>query len=296
MKPLLIDKLKGNPKLLIIIFYLTKFIVSILSYKIFQVENIIGRHKIMNTLAYDPYIKLAQKMKTELMAFNTQWNYFFIISDHSSYNTMMLTHEGNVPFHLLYIIKSFSEKPIFIDVGAHHGSYILAFHQYCKMIVAIEANPLNYSFLRHNLALNKIDNCISINCIVTSHDGFADLYTSELSVLHSIKKSRVGEPKQKIRIPAYKLDTLLIGKLALDRIDIIKIDVEGAEKEVLIGMHTIINRFKPILVIEVFQRNYKTIRGYLNSHGYDYKIIYESIDPITNEKYFYLLARCIKEK
>jgi len=70
MKSLLIDKLRGNPKLLIIIFYLTKFIVSILGYRILKVENILKRYKIINTLAYEPCIKLTQKMRTKLIAFN----------------------------------------------------------------------------------------------------------------------------------------------------------------------------------------------------------------------------------
>jgi hypothetical protein len=51
-------------------------------------------------------------------------------------------------------------------------------------------------------------------------------------------------------------------------VDWIKIDVEGAEYEVLLGLEETLSRFKPKLIIEVWSKNIENVKALLNRHGY----------------------------
>jgi len=64
------------------------------------------------------------------------------------------------------------------------------------------------------------------------------------------------------------LVNLLIKRRVLKRVDLIKIDVEGAELDVLLGATNTLSRFKPILQIEVKKDNEEVVLSLLEKHGY----------------------------
>jgi hypothetical protein len=69
--------------------------------------------------------------------------------------------------------------------------------------------------------------------------------------------------------------------------DLLKYDVEGAELEVLMGaMNTLIS-YKPRLIIEVWDTNFKNIIAFLQKIGYKCEII----EQYTLEKYFNIYCR-----
>jgi len=276
--------------MLAFLFQLLNFSISIIIYRIIKVKEFTVRKIVLNLLVYKPLLRLARRLNKDLLIYNSRWKYYFTPTDSSSYNIMMLSHEGDVPIILFKVLKN-REKAIFIDVGAHQGAYTLAFSPYCSLIIAIEAHPRNYEMLERNLKTNKVNNVLAINCAITSHEGKVILYSSQFSDLHTIHPLRIKTSKEKIEVPAYSLDTLLLEKLNLEKVDVLKIDVEGAEVEVLRGMNKILDKLKPILVVEVFSKNLERVNNLLKTHNYRYEIIYESVGPITNEKYFYLLAK-----
>jgi hypothetical protein len=84
---------------------------------------------------------------------------------------------------------------------------------------------------------------------------------------------------------------LALRELKLNKIDLVKIDAEGAEVEILEGMKETIERYKPILIVEVFQRNLEKTLKLVRKYKYNViKRIYESTDPLTKENYIYLLV------
>lgn len=54
----------------------------------------------------------------------------------------------------------------------------------------------------------------------------------------------------------------------LSRLDWIKIDVEGAECEVLCGLKETISKYKPKIIIEIFYENFEEIKRFLDKNGY----------------------------
>jgi FkbM family methyltransferase len=117
-----------------------------------------------------------------------------------------------------------------LDLGSNVG-YSL---QYFRMrfpearIFGVEPDPANFEHLRRQAAL--AGNATAMPVAVAKHDGsvtfFVDPHRGQSSSMH-----RRQERQTEVRVEAYSLDSL-VQTLALDRIDLLKFDIEGAEMEV----------------------------------------------------------------
>lgn len=194
------------------------------------------------------------------------------------------------------IIDHFNTKQgdIVVDVGAHMGKYtIIASKQVGAngKVIAIEAHPGNYDMLNHNIKLNGLTNVIPLNYAVYSKETKIKLflpdeesgYTMHHSVMFNYLSSKYplqGKDNEKfIEVNANTLDNLL-QKNGIYQVNWIKIDVEGAEFEVLKGSANILSTSKDInLLIEIHNpgdtNHYKQIIDFLKS--YNFKIEFEKI-------------------
>jgi hypothetical protein len=59
-----------------------------------------------------------------------------------------------------------------------------------------------------------------------------------------------------------------IDSLSLERLDFMKIDVEGMEEDVLEGAKDAISKFKPIMIIEIIKSNKDNLLSFLEPMGY----------------------------
>jgi len=125
-----------------------------------------------------------------------------------------------------------------MDVGASLGLYTLI----CAKSVgemghvyAIEPEPTSYEILRQNISLNKLRNMTISNVALADFEGNALLHVpgwSELS--SSIYQDHLAEVVRKIVVRVKMLDNV-VRDFGISRIDLLKIDVEGAETAVLRG-------------------------------------------------------------
>ncbi|MEL7034866.1 MAG: FkbM family methyltransferase [Cyanobacteria bacterium J06592_8] len=134
----------------------------------------------------------------------------------------------------------------FIDIGAHIGSIIssVAYNDSSIKIVAIEAIPEKAEKLRKKFPFVKIHACAvgdqegeTSFFINTKQSGYSSLIKSTNSATSWIKE---------IQVPINKLDELVLS----NDVDVIKIDVEGAELGVLRGSQNIIKTNRPIIMFE----------------------------------------------
>ncbi|MEM3622763.1 MAG: FkbM family methyltransferase [Candidatus Bathyarchaeia archaeon] len=139
---------------------------------------------------------------------------------------------------------------VFLDVGAHIGKYTIPAAKIVGVngfVVAVEPNPENCKILLKNVQLNKLRNVEVVNIAAWNRKEILKLFIAEDSGQHSIKRNfGFGF----VTVPALPLDHLL-NELDLDRIDYIKIDVEGAEFEVLEGLKETLRTKRPIIIVEV---------------------------------------------
>lgn len=123
-----------------------------------------------------------------------------------------------------------------VDIGAHIGMYTtLAAEKIGKKgkIIAIEPEIKNYNQLLKNIDLNGLENITPVRVALSDHSGYEKLYISSWSGSHSLL-SNVNETSLSIKVEVKTLDKLL-EELNIKKIDVIKIDTEGAELPILKG-------------------------------------------------------------
>jgi len=135
-----------------------------------------------------------------------------------------------------------------VDVGAHVGYFTRIFSSAvgpAGKVFAFEPHPVNFGFLKKNT--RRLKNTVLIQAAVASQNGQLTLYESSVgSGSHSLHTGRYPV-SQELDVKSVTLDAYFGDR----RINLIKIDVEGAELEVLEGAKNILGRSDaPALVIE----------------------------------------------
>src|SRR5919108_1690460 len=161
------------------------------------------------------------------------------------------------------IIELFHPKEgdIVIDVGAHMGRYAITSSKYVGphgQVIAVEAHPYNFKILQRNISLNRLTNVTAMNCAVYSKKDRLKLYLPDeelgytmhhsLMTNYLISKYSEGIEKKYIEVEAYTLDNLLQTS-GINQVNWIKIDVEGAEYEVLRGAKEILSANSDIAIL-----------------------------------------------
>lgn len=145
----------------------------------------------------------------------------------------------------------------FVDVGANIGYFTLLAGGLLEpdgRIYAFEPFPQAYHWLEHNLQQNQLS-CVSIqNTAVSDSDGGKTLFLpSDGAWTNASLIAEFTEHSDSLAIKAIRLETFLAVQ-SNPHVDLIKIDVEGAELQVLAGMGEFLARDQPDLIIEVLPR------------------------------------------
>lgn len=142
-----------------------------------------------------------------------------------------------------------------VDVGANVG-YMALLSARCVgstgRVLAIEPDPGNARLLAANIARNRYQNISVCRCAVGSEAGTATLYRSAWNMgNHRLNAGEAGQASAQGTIDV-ELETVdrLVDKHNLQRVDFVKMDVEGYEPGVLAGMGRTIARDHPIVLTE----------------------------------------------
>lgn len=161
---------------------------------------------------------------------------------------------------------------VVLDAGANIGLYTRhALMLGASKVVAIEPAPGNLECLRRNLK----DEVAAERVIVYSKGVWnkEDVLEMNLEPDNPMGDSFVSlAPKAtKIKLPVTTIDKL-VEELHLERVDIIKMDIEGAEREALAGAANTIRRFRPRMAISVYHLadDPVVIAALISSIRYDY--------------------------
>ena len=138
-------------------------------------------------------------------------------------------------FHEIFLKGEYDiplvEDPIIVDCGANVGFSVLYFKmRYPRAtLYAYEPNPRAFGLLKHNVKKNQLKNVFLRNAALSDCEGEEEFFINETwPGVSSLRQERGGDSVSKVKTEL--LSTLL---LTLDRIDLVKIDVEGAEWSIL---------------------------------------------------------------
>jgi FkbM family methyltransferase len=149
-----------------------------------------------------------------------------------------------------------------LDVGAHAGYYTLLFSRLvgpAGRVFAFEPHPSTFAVLRRNVERRRLDNVRLFASAVADHDGPAQLWQTRLSVGHSLLHAKQGATEA-LPVASVRLDTLRRTE-AIEQADLVKVDVEGAEAEVLAGMTELAARSARLALILEYKPEILRARG-----------------------------------
>lgn len=171
----------------------------------------------------------------------------------TDYLQLMVYYRGTFEPHCLRYLRSCAgEGATIVDIGANVGVYTLESSLVVGpngRVLAIEAAPSNAQELRRNIELNGMRNVSLLETAVGDSTGFATLALSAGANLGMFTLGAVsGETG--CRVEVRRLDDLL-EEIGVDRVDLIKMDIEGSEYRALRGAEKTLARHKPTLLIEL---------------------------------------------
>lgn len=182
----------------------------------------------------------------------------------SKYKKAMYTRTlpaGWKELEIFLLSEILDEQAVFFDVGANVGIYTYLASQYTaeKNLHAFEPMPNYFNALKSLFPNSQINNSALSNTTgefdlkIPKIKG--KLFTARASLNTDFKEEN-EESSMVIPVKTITLDEYC-SKNDISRVDLIKIDVEGHEKNVLEGGLSAIKEYKPTLIVEIEQRHHK---------------------------------------
>lgn len=178
-----------------------------------------------------------------------------------------LAHDQN---SLPQILKYIKDGDVVIDGGAFLADHTVAYANAVGIsgkVYAFEPNPVALQALKFNVKdlpqVKVFDNALSY---CGDKNNYIIEYVSENVGASFLKQKEKGNKF-----------SICIDSLPLERLNLLKADIEGMEYHMLNGATETIEKFKPIIVLEIN-------RGALERNGHTPQMIFEFLDKMN---YFY---------
>lgn len=153
---------------------------------------------------------------------------------------------------------------IFIDVGANIGSYtLIASEQKKWKVISIEPHPQTFKELVENISLNSRSNIIPLNIALTNKNSKAILSINDIDSTKNRIVKNGDKINNTVNVSCRKLDSIC-SELKIEPL-LVKIDVEGNEKEVLDGFKEYLNLVQ-LLIIENGEK--KAVKDVMKIFGF----------------------------
>jgi FkbM family methyltransferase len=115
-------------------------------------------------------------------------------------------------------------------------------------VITFEPEPNNFHLLSLNIKLNHYDNVIAIQKAVSNEESTANLYIGDSSTHSIIKNYNTSQNNDPITVETVNLDRFK----GIEKIKLIKMDIEGAELRALQGMLELIKENEDLIIISEF--------------------------------------------
>lgn len=171
-----------------------------------------------------------------------------------------------------------------IDIGANIGYYAIPESKVSKIVYAIEPVKRNYDLLKKNLELNGTKNVITYNKAIGEFNGVTQINVANNYNLSSLLENAPMLHSKIIRkdnIEVCTLDSLVDGVYP----DAVRMDVEGYEYNILLGMKHILEQNKPLKIFielhfNLLGDNTIPFLNLLKEHGF--KLAFSSLEQVIS--------------
>lgn len=207
--------------------------------------------------------------------------HFKIKVDVSKYLGYSIFWRGAHDWSTIFVLKNFVKKDdVIFDIGANIGEYTLyaaSFINSNGKVYSFEPVQSVFNILKQNVDLNSHlrNKIICVNKGLGNKKAILPIYDEQNNInegLFSIHQKNFIQSK---KIQDIEIDTLdnFVNENYIDRIDFIKIDVEGNELYVLQGAESCLKKLQPKLLIEMSEKNF-------NAAGYTKQDIFNFLESL----------------
>jgi FkbM family methyltransferase len=177
-------------------------------------------------------------------------------------------------------LRRAGDTPVFLDLGANIGIYSFTARSAFPAVTvyAFEPHPKNAECFALTTKLNGWKSVHLENKALGDAEGEINLYLDETDAGgHSIYLDNLQNnqaPTGVLRVPVTTLDSWA-GRKALTRLDVIKVDVKGAEGAVVRGGLRTLENFRPSLLVELHHETIDEPDSFVNALGalpYAYRV------------------------
>jgi FkbM family methyltransferase len=187
----------------------------------------------------------------------------FIHNDEGISNEL-LVFKNHEPISTELLKKELRNGFVCLDIGANIGYYALLERKIVGSegkIIAVEPSPLNFACLKKNMHLNGFDDVLSFQFAFSIADGEISFLIDQQSNLSRVLNNGAERVRTRIscrmptggwviKVPTRSLDSF-VAQNPLEKLDFLRMDVEGHEVQIYKGGRSAIKRFKPILFLEI---------------------------------------------
>ncbi|MBS1507548.1 MAG: FkbM family methyltransferase [Bacteroidetes bacterium] len=183
-----------------------------------------------------------------------------------------LIFDGFEENEIEFVTKALKKGDVFVDIGANIGLFSLIASPLVDStgkVISFEPSPETFSRLIENVSLNNLTNISARNIGLSDSEGELMLNVSgdghdAWNTFAAVSDEKFHSTKS---VPVFTLDDQLVEE-AKEKISLVKIDVEGWEKFVLVGGKTFFQKFAPVVMMEFTESNTFSA-GYMVQELYD---------------------------
>jgi FkbM family methyltransferase len=171
------------------------------------------------------------------------------------------------------LVDALSPGSVLYDIGANIGFFTIIAARVVGVeghVVAFEPQPRARHTLERNIDRNRFKNVSVVPQAVGASRGHAHL---TVDGMRGHATAHLADHGHLVKVVA--IDNVVGG---LRPPDVVKIDVEGTEVDVLLGLHETIRRYAPLIICEIHGPNRATCEEILLNHGY----LVERLDEQTS--------------
>ena len=167
------------------------------------------------------------------------------------------------------LIKRFNLKH-FLNIGCHIGTVALPLSKYIEKVTAIEAYPITFKHLEEHIKINNIKNIQVLNLAIGDENKkiyFLDdeniRVKNNTGGMHVITEDDIINKRlsSDIHSKKYSNEMKKLDDLNISDFDILLADVEGKEYELLKGGKNKITKYKPIIIVEIWNNKKRNLES-----------------------------------
>jgi len=175
-------------------------------------------------------------------------------------STELSIFKSHEPINTQIISRILKKGMTCLDIGGNIGYYVLLERQFVGdkgKIIAFEPLPRNYQYLQKNIQLQNVKNISAYNFACGDKEGKATFFINKKSNGCKVIPEGMAPPDPSLgtltEVPIKILDPF-IEELKLERVDFVRMDSEGYELHIFKGLKKTLEKFKPIISIELHKR------------------------------------------